>query len=1696
MATKEVLLDPGLLSSPDQTPQEERNRPFNPAFRNTLQATFLREAMNRKMRAGDVGWEDTTYQVTVPDTGYKNFDRNHDNKVTIADLKRFGTGKRRDPFKRDLDKIEQALGLGKTQGDTGWEDIYKYIRRRGWLGYYYDKQLVQEGYNQADFNHDGRVDKEDIFSIWVKYNKPNLELLKKAYGKTVDEPGWEDKIETITIPGTGYKNADLNIDNKIDEKDLMLLFSVAYEDGSLIKGTAETTYLMMGGTKKLIPDEKTFKNLGFDKSKIITISDEELNIIPDGEKIPEIKYDNGTLIKKEGLLSLVSSHFATMRGNANYNPKADLNNDGGIDITDLAIAGMQSTSELPTYYLMSYGLKRQIPDEETLKSLNLDKSKVVELSNDEFGKIPLGEPMPTSKYADASLIKGPNNELYLMVSGLKKKIPNEHTLKNLDLDETKAILVSEAELKNIPGEDKVPHFEYPIGTILKNSETDDDQYYLITPLGQKKLIQNTKTLENLGLDISQVKQVSPDKLSNIPDDPEAFPHLEYPNGSILRGDNNKLYMTSWDNKIEIPNKTTWEALGLNIKEQTISIRAKGKEDGGSFPLVQLRIDGEIIKEWFVTDEYKDYTVTVPLTDGKHKIDIVYPNDQDINTWLYNWVDKIKHLFKTNYYHHYESRHSVSADRELYVDYIQIGDKKIETDDSIVKYDQGANQKPSTYFDNVNVIPGQEKMVLPGALRLELNIENTVKASEKQLEDLHTVSTLPEAKYPNGTLLQAEDGTRYLMERGLRRLIPNQTTFEALGFNQQEIKTIPIAELELIDKGESLPKVKYANGELIKGSDGQVHYMIGGIKKPIADDPALHRIIGEKINLIEVSTRWEAQQKYWKHWGIEPWMKEGIDYKKEYKSNPYTSTGGGYIFYKTITDYYAIEDGKRKSINASEVPDGTIVPITRWEAQGKYWHPETWMREGIDYKREYERYGSRRDVFYKAITDYYVVEKGRISPIKDSDIGVVAAKRFVKNVPDEDIQSIPDGTPIKSPYLVKGSGNAVYLVSNDQKRYVPGGSFTFESYGFDLSKVKTLSDEELANIPTDEGLPRVEYSTVYKESKSWLKSALSFGISLIPGIGQYYNLMCAITGKDAITGADLSKGSRFMSALNGIDAFTSPKIDQATKALDAAKKADDIAKIGDLTQKLNNLQKITKFTNFAKTIYLGSATAFGKDIFGDRIDGYNRFLSGLSYASSGVTNLPFASTLNPQIAEYVSRTYKFGIGVTGNQNIFGGKELTDEQRFNLVASTVAPYLGRAIGDLPKEGLGAFKEEAERFISDLGTGLNLIAKSPIYAYNYVANAYQSNMRYKNYLSGEVDINNLTGKELVDLMKRIETDNNKLNDSKLGELSGELAERFTNTDITNRITQLERLNNLTGLSDAQKQMLEALNRERDVRIQATIDELRSAINPIVADVNGNIGYYDQKRTEKALADFSKLGGEFKDGGIITYPSINEPGQSTTTSIVGLDAFVKNWWLGIAADIGISSIPVIGKIYDAFTVIIGDGFSGPLNPVERILVAGTLLSPIPGGSGLKAAVRNALEIARGFENVAQYHKITGGLQEIARSLDKGDEIIGIRGSSVRGTSFHTGKPFGEGSDIDFFIVSDELIKRFRKYGIEPDQKGKILLDTKDYIENLNKIPEFKKWVEMSSKELGKETSIAIWKNEAFENIVKKEGDYILYNK
>src|SRR5579883_426218 len=62
------------------------------------------------------------------------------------------------------------------------------------------------------------------------------------------------------------------------------------------------------------------------------------------------------------------------------------------------------------------------------------------------------------------------------------------------------------------------------------------------------------------------------------------------------------------------------------------------------------------------------------------------------------------------------------------------------------------------------------------------------------------------------------------------------------------------------------------------------------------------------------------------------------------------------------------------------------------------------------------------------------------------------------------------------------------------------------------------------------------------------------------------------------------------------------------------------------------------------------------------------------------------------------------------------------------------------------------------------------------------------------------------------------------------------------------------------------------------------------------------------------------------------------------------------------------------------------------------------------------------GFQSAAQFGQACGELCSTLSEAAISDASVGVRGSSVTGSSFRTGAAFGPSSDIDFFIESDQL--------------------------------------------------------------------------
>ncbi|MFH0863733.1 MAG: family 16 glycosylhydrolase [Candidatus Gottesmanbacteria bacterium] len=134
----------------------------------------------------------------------------------------------------------------------------------------------------------------------------------------------------------------------------------------------------------------------------------------------------------------------------------------------------------------------------------------------------------------------------------------------------------------------------------------------------------------------------------------------------------------------------------------LTVRAKGTYAGSAWPNMEIWVDGvKITNTTIGSTSYADYNFSV--STSAQKIDVVFTND------------------------YYDP--TTGADRNLFVDYIIINGKTIQSESPGVILDKGSG---SAAFDGINTIPGQEAISWNGALRFNVSSDTTPPASPSGL----------------------------------------------------------------------------------------------------------------------------------------------------------------------------------------------------------------------------------------------------------------------------------------------------------------------------------------------------------------------------------------------------------------------------------------------------------------------------------------------------------------------------------------------------------------------------------------------------------------------------------------------------------------------------------------------------------------------------------------------------------------------------------------------------------------------------------------------------------------------------------------------------------------------------------------------------------------------------------------------------
>ncbi|MEW6619967.1 MAG: family 16 glycoside hydrolase, partial [bacterium] len=738
---------------------------------------------------------------------------------------------------------------------------------------------------------------------------------------------------------------------------------------------------------------------------------------------------------------------------------------------------------------------------------------------------------------------------------------------------------------------------------------------------------------------------------------------------------------------------------------------------------------------------------------------------------------------------------------------------------------------------------------------------------------------------------------------------------------------------------------------------------------------------------------------------------------------------------------------------------------------------------------------------------------------------VKVSELQKTISYKELDEIPEGMPLDPiPYanrtLLKGSGNAVYMMMGGQKKYVPAGdSSIWNSYGLNPAKITTISDEELANILTADGLPRLEYYGVESHRVSHLKTLINIVAPFIPVIGQLYTMYQAFQG--------IKKGDYLQGALGFLGGLG--ELAKLTPAQLA--KFGSLGKLAANLNNLNNIDTISKLVTLADTINkinYASIALTGNDLTdgsGRKINGSQRFIAGLNYMATDFSkilpkglnslHLPFSNTISPGALKYMTKTYQLGVAATGKEGVLFGKELSDEERINIGTKLVGSSLGNIIAngidyatdDNPETGItDALKEEGMSFYK----GAQAWSQMAIQAYqnasrlvpmlNFTTTTPSSipkdqdayiKLDIAHELWQTVASIRDTGSDIFTSIRDAVRESRKDYDLRIAYKKGELpadvlAQKLNNKEInvedvyqlavtygadatklialaTKNATNQELMELIHKDKGSNKEVSEALKGERNERINEAIKEFSSAITPQLANASDStIPCVDFEKGTKYLLELMQMECKISTGETIITP------EGSTIRCIGVNNVVAEWWKGILRDAGIAIeggiaavgfLPggqVIETVYDIFMATAGYSLAeGKLSPVQRALVAGAIF--VPGMSGV--LVKNADQVAK---EVLHIHHALSQSKKLAPNFARAG--LDIEEWTVPFAKwFHNLKPYGIHTGPNHWNKQWEGF--FEKYG-DYVKDTKILEQLKkmdneilEQLDNIKKQPDLQQW-------------------------------------
>ncbi len=628
-----------------------------------------------------------------------------------------------------------------------------------------------------------------------------------------------------------------------------------FRDGTLIKGSSATVYVIENGQKRPISSEQTFNALGFDWGNILVVSDAEVNAVPDGNPLDlNIIHPDGTLLKGSGATVYVLEK-GQKRGI--ISKKAFLSQYKWNEIIELEDNILTRYSNGPvkvfrdgtlikgssaTVYIIENGQKRPISSEQTFNALGFDWGNILVVSDAEVNAVPDGNPLDLNIiHPDGTLLKGSGATVYVIENGQKRGIISEKAF----LSQYKWNEIIELEDNILTRYSNGPVKVFRDGTLIKGSSAT---VYVIEN-GQKRGIVSEVSFDIYGYDWDNILNVSDVELNAVPTGP-VLPEISsvHPDGSILKGRTKTVYVIESGAKRPI------------ISENAFLTQYRWKE------IIDVQ-DGEAALIISQIEHDYDGTVASPSTTSppSNRAGIHIVSHNEFVHCIANFepsvflvpptTDKLVnfHLYTRPYGSlgaivlHDESSvpnannctfECMGYRWENVIDILDVDLNQVPTganlDFSRIHPDGTLIQGLT---DTVYVLEGGQKrgIISANAFLTQYRWQDIVHVDE---EELSSYPVGPHKVFRDGSLIKGSTDAVYFIENNIRRGFISAQVFLDLGFNWNNVWDVTDSELNLLPEGPPITGTNaHPDGTLLKGSSNTVYVLEGGEKRPIISSEA-------------------------------------------------------------------------------------------------------------------------------------------------------------------------------------------------------------------------------------------------------------------------------------------------------------------------------------------------------------------------------------------------------------------------------------------------------------------------------------------------------------------------------------------------------------------------------------------------------------------------------------------------------------------------------------------------------------------------------------------------------------------------------------------------------------------------------------------------------------------------------------------